>query len=132
MTERLPNAAERLARITFRSSNWKEVTATVRSSAYHPARLRDAATEYDRDKSFFVISFSYTVDGEIFVDEYERSEPLDKGHQIAILYNPSKPGQNNLSGTDTSVGFRIAIWIGGVIFAALLIYLTEHFDLRDH
>ncbi|MBB5344413.1 DUF3592 domain-containing protein [Tunturibacter empetritectus] len=124
MTEHL-TASERSS-----SDNWKEVTATVLSSTYHPARLRDLSDDY-QDNSFFVVSFSYTVDGKLFVDEYERSEPLDRGHEIVILYNSSKPGENNLSEVAPTSRSRIVGWVGGAILAALIIYLAKHFDLPD-
>jgi hypothetical protein len=122
MKERCSNATEDTA--------WKEVTATILSSTYHPARLRDLSDDHV-DSSFFVVSFSYTVDGKLFIDEYERSEPLERGHEIAILYNPLKPSENNLSEVAPRLGSRIVVWIGGAILAALVIYLAKHFDLPE-
>jgi Protein of unknown function (DUF3592) len=123
MKERLSNAIE--------DSAWKEVTATILSSTYHPSRLRDYPGEGYQNNSFFVVSFSYTVDGKLFVDEYERSEPLDRGHEIAILYNPSKPSENTLSEKSPGIRPRIIVWIGGAILGALLIYVAKHFNMPE-
>jgi len=116
---------------TSPSKNWKEITATILSSTYHPARLRDLSDDY-QDNSFFVVSFSYTVDGKLFVDQYERSEPLDRGHEIAILYNTSKPSENTLSEERPGIRPRIIVWIGGAMLGALIIYLARHFDLPNY
>jgi hypothetical protein len=80
------------------------------------------------------VSFSYTVNGQLFVDEYRRSSALETGHEIVMLYNPSNPRQNNLSGTETSLAFRTVTRLIGIIVAAILIYLAAHFefDLGDH
>src|ERR1700727_970738 len=122
MTERFANAAERLAKIAFRSNTWKEVTATVQSCAYHPAHLYNLASGEEGDKRFFEITFSYSVDGKQFVDKYKRTDPLNTGHEIVILYNPSQPGQNNLSGTDRRLGIRVVVWIAGAMAGLLLAY----------
>ena len=127
MTERLANTAERFAKMVFRSNTWKEVTATVQSSAYRPSNLYNLTSGEEGDKRFFEITFSYTVNGKQFVDKYKRSDPLNTGHEIVILYNPSQPGQNNLSGTDRRLGIRVVVWIAGAMAGLLLAYLSEHF-----
>jgi hypothetical protein len=88
MTERFSRPAKSFSKSLFRSSTWEEVTATVISSTYHYARLRDLSSEDFQDNSFFLVSFSYTVNGELFVDEYKRSDSLEAGHQIVIRYDP--------------------------------------------
>ena len=133
MTERLDSRTEALSETLFRSSKWEETKATVISCTYHYARLRDLSEDF-QDDSFFLVSFSYTVKGQSIVDEYRRSSALEVGHEIVILYNPSNPSQNNLSGAETSLAFRRITWLIGIILAAILIYLTAHFDLDlgDH
>jgi hypothetical protein len=69
------------------------------------------------------------VNGELFVDEYRRSDTLEAGHQIVIRYNPLNPTQNNLSGDETSSSFRLVIRIGAAVITALLIYLAVHLDV---
>jgi Protein of unknown function (DUF3592) len=131
MAERFANVAERLAKIAFRSNTWKEVTATVEASAYHPAHLYNLASGDEGDKRFFEITFSYIVNGERFVDKYKRTEPLEVGHQIVILYDPSKPSQNNLSGSESKLGLRVVFWIIGATAGALLAYLSKHYGWSD-
>ncbi len=131
MTERFANAAERLAKIAFRSNTWKEVTATVQSCAYHPAHLYNLASGEEGDKRFFEITFSYSVNGKQFVDKYKRTDPLDVGHQIVILFDPSKPSLNNLSGSESKFGLRVVFWIAGAMAGAFLAYLSEHFGWSD-
>jgi hypothetical protein len=58
MTERFANTAERLAKMLFRSNTWKEVSATVQSSAYHPSNLYNLTSGEEGDKRFVEITFS--------------------------------------------------------------------------
>jgi hypothetical protein len=129
MTERFSRTAESFSKSLFRSSTWEEVTATVISSTYHYARLRDLPSEDLQDNSFFLVSFSYTVNGELFVDEFRRSDSLEAGHQIVIRYDPLNPAQNNLSGNEARPSFRLVIRIGAAVITALLLYLAVHFDV---
>jgi hypothetical protein len=129
MTERFANVADRLGKITFRSNSWETVTATVISSTYRYAPLRELNAEEPLDNSFYLVRFNYTVNGEIFIDEYRRSDPLEAGHQIVIRYNPLNPAQNNLSGDEIRSSFRLVIRISAAVITALLIYLAVHFDV---
>ena len=93
--------------------------------------LYNLASGEEGDKRFFEITFSYTVNGERFVDKYKRTDPLEMGHQIIILYDPSRPSQNNLSGTESKFGLRVVFWIAGAMAGAFLAYLSEHFGWSD-
>ena len=133
MSDRFAGAADPPKSAVDRTADWKEVTAHVISSTYRYASLSQINAEDQQDNSYFVVTFGYTVNGVPFVDEYKRSEALDAGDEIAILYNPAKPSENNLSDPTQApnMGMRIVLCIVGGLLAAALIYLAMRYGWPD-
>lgn len=121
MPERFAGLSNRLSV----SNDWQRTTATIVSSTHRYAKL----WELPGDSSCYLIEFSYKVNGEQFVGRYKRHDSLIPGHKIEILYNPSRPDQNHLSGDESSPALRWVIRLITAIIAGSVLYLLIHFDV---
>jgi hypothetical protein len=113
------------------SADWVETDAKIVSSEYKYARLRDIDFDASTDQSHFLNCFSYTVNGEVYVGDFESSSPHEVGQSIQISYNPSNPQENSWSAkTPTAIG-RVVFWIVGIALTFLIIYLSRRFGWQE-
>jgi hypothetical protein len=79
-----------------------------------------------RDGNSFLVTFSCTVNGELFVDEFEAQTDYQEGHQFEIGYAPSNPRTITYSDPIESSRNKAIAWALGRIFASRLIYYLRH------
>jgi hypothetical protein len=82
---------------TVAQESWPTTMATVISSPYEYAKLKDIDFETANDQSCFLVTFSYTVNGELFVDDFEAQTYYEEGHQLEVGYDPTHPRSNIFS-----------------------------------
>ena len=87
--------------------DWKDTDGTVASVEEHPTRK---GTQYS-------VVFTYKVDDEWYGGTFTTSESYRKDDTIAVLYDPSKPGRNNLVEQET-----IRHWIIGAILCVVALF----------
>jgi hypothetical protein len=109
-----------------------ETTATIIASVYQYAKLRDINLE-DRsvDHSYYLVSFSYKVNGEVYFDEFESSVAYEPGKLIEIVFNPSNPQENSRSEKQSTVAGRIVFWTVGIALGFIIAYLAHHFGWAE-
>jgi hypothetical protein len=113
------------------TDGWIEAKAKVAFSDYRSAKLRDVDFESPADRSYFLITFSYLVNGKFYLDTFESPSPYKIDHLIEISYNPTNPQENSRSEQYKSKRMRITAWIAGAGIGLLLIYLGSQFGWKD-
>jgi hypothetical protein len=115
-------------------THWKTTNATVISSDFHYARLRDLDLENEPflDKSFYVVRFRYEVGSEEFFGALELHDPLNNGEQLSISYDPDNPAANSAATPKVPRGRRLMVSIVGIALTAVLVYFMEKFGLSSN
>ena len=111
--------------------SWPITMAKVVSCQYQFAKFKDMADDSLTDKSYFLITFSYVVAGEIYLQTYEGHTNYELGHLFQVGYDPSNPQTNTYSEPIQSKRSKILAAAIALGIAALFIYLGEKFDLND-
>ncbi len=110
-------------------ADWVQTVAVITASTYHYARMRDVNLRSYMDRSFFIIQFSYVVDGKTYEDKFEQFEGLGVGTEIMMLYNSAQPYENSLSEPKLSISGKVVSVTGGIVLAGLIIYLERRFNI---
>jgi hypothetical protein len=117
--------------------SWPTTTARVISCQYQYAKFQDIDFSNEtnplshHDGSSFLVTFSYIVNGELFVDDFESQTDYKEGHQFEIGYDPANPQSNTYSKPTDSTRSKIITWIFGVVVACLLIYLSRKYGWTE-
>jgi hypothetical protein len=96
-----------------RQDGWIQTEAKVFTCGWRDAPYSAAKYGHTGD---YLITFSYTVDGNYFSGEFLSSKELQEGESFPILYDPSNPERNSKSGDKKSS--RIQLVIAFVVVAA--------------
>ena len=108
-----------------------ETQATVSSCIYRYARLRDVDFESGIDSSYFLTTYTYAFEGRNYTGSFDASVPHQPGETISLWIDPSHPSLTSLSQPEqTALQIVIKVLVG-VILAALLLFLFQHFGLDD-
>ena len=113
------------------NDEWIEPAAKVTSCEYQFAKLRDGDFESGFDHSYFLVGFSYTVNGEVYVGDFELSSPCEVGQLIDISFNPSNPLENSHSVKPPITVGRIALWALGITAGLVIAYLAHRYGLEE-
>ena len=73
-------------------SDWVSARATI--IACEQRRPEALSSEGDYCSPGFVVTFSYSADGQTFKGTYRANSPQECGHDFEILYNPKHPSRN--------------------------------------
>jgi hypothetical protein len=73
-------------------SDWVSARATI--MACEQRRPEGLSLEGDYCPPGYVVTFSYSADGQTFKGTYRASSPQECGHDFEILYNPKHPSRN--------------------------------------
>jgi hypothetical protein len=111
--------------------SWPTTTARVISSQYKSPKLRDIDTENYIDNSYFIVTFSYTVNNQLFVDTFEAYIVYEVGQEFELAYDPKNPKSNNCSMPPESIQSKILFWLAAITGAILLFYLSRKFGWED-
>ncbi len=106
---------------------WQQTTATVVSCSYHYAKWLDVDLENGSDQSYFVTTFSYKVNGELFVGEIDPDQERNEGETFNLLYDPLNPQVNTAEKAPPSRTQKILHWAVGAVGVALLLFLSYHY-----
>ena len=110
-------------------ADWIATSAKVIACTYKYASITDMSLEDGIDHSKYQILFCYQAVGEHYEGYFFQYDPIEEGAILPLLYNPSEPMENNLSLFPEKPSSRLLLWSAGLAFAALIIYLCEHFGL---
>ena len=114
------------------NDEWSETTAKVISSEYQYAKLRDIDFDSYLDPSYFLVCFSYAVNGEVYVGDFESSSPYEVGQVIAISFNPINPQENSHTVKPPTVVGRILFWTLGIAAGLAIAYLAHRYGWEEY
>jgi hypothetical protein len=63
----------------------------------------------------YVVTFSYSADGQTFKGRYRTNSPQECGHEFEILYNPKHPSRNTGSDALTRSWLTMTAFVIAVI-----------------
>ncbi len=104
-----------------RSRRWKRARATVELCARR-RRRRDGTKINSRDRYRYAITFSYPVEGDLYLTDVVSNKPLKEGSRVTVQYDPIDPRRNSLNHPRRErTAFYIALAIAGVVVFILLV-----------
>jgi Protein of unknown function (DUF3592) len=113
------------------NNEWIETTAKITSSEYQFTKLRDVDFEYPEDRSYFLVGFSYSVNGKAYVGDFESPSPYEVGQLIDISFNPSDPQENSHSVKPPHAVVRILFWTLGITAGLIIAYLAHRYGWEE-
>jgi len=118
------------------TESWPITVARVVSCQYQYAKFQNVSFANEThelsvpDGSSFLVTFSYKVNGELFVDDFDAQTNYAEGYEFEIGYDPSNPQINTYSKSVDSPRRQIFTWIVVGILVALLVYLSEKYEFH--
>jgi len=106
------------------AASWLETKAKVTDCKYLFARMNTFTFGISTDDGPFKITFTYSVHGKSYTDEFTSPTYLEQGRSFPISYNPFAPHQNSKSASTPASRtplFTVGV-AGSVIFS--LLYLA--------
>lgn len=79
-----------------RSRRWKRAKATV-ELCERRRRHRDGTHLNRRDRYRYAITFSYPVEGDLYLTDVVSNKPLKEGSRHTLQYDPIDPRRNSLN-----------------------------------
>jgi hypothetical protein len=106
------------------SRRWKRAKATV-ELCERRRRHRDGTKITRNDRHRFAITFSYPVEGELYITDIVSNRPLREGSKHVVQYDPLDPRRNSLNHPRRErTAFLAALIFGGLgLFVLLVIAL---------
>lgn len=100
---------------------WKRAKATVELCARR-RRNRDGTRVTPRDRYRYAITFSYPVEGDLYITDVVSNTPLKEGSKVIVQYDPIDPRINSLNRPPREhKAFVIAASIAGFFLLILLV-----------
>ena len=107
--------------IDRRSRGWKRARATV-ELCERRRRHRDGTKINQRERYRYAITFSYPVEGDLYLTDVVSNKPLKEGSRVTLQYDPIDPRRNSLNHPRRErTAFYIALAIAGVAVFILLV-----------
>jgi hypothetical protein len=79
----------------------------------------------DYQHAEYVITFSYSDQGKIYVGKYKAGSPEETGHTFEILYDPSRPESNTGSDVPLKPWVKVIVWVAGGALTFLIVWLSN-------
>src|ERR1700761_4970807 len=96
------------------SRRWKRARATV-ELCERRHRHRDGTKITSRERYRYAITFSYPVEGDLYLTDVVSNKPLKEGSHVTVQYDPVDPRRNSLNHPRRErTAFYIALAIAGV------------------
>ncbi len=103
------------------SRRWKRARATV-ELCERRRRHRDGTKIAPRERYRYAITFSYPVEGDLYLTDVVSNKPLKEGARVTVQYDPMDPRRNSLNHPRReNKAFLIAVAIAGVVVMILLV-----------
>ena len=103
------------------SRRWKQAKATV-ELCERRRNHRDGTRLNSRDPLRYAITFSYPVNGDLYLTDVVSNKPLREGSKVLVQYDPLDPRRNSLNHPRRErKAFMIAVAIGGFAVLILLV-----------
>src|SRR5215469_17589154 len=103
------------------SHRWKRAKATV-ELCERRRRHRDGTKIARRDRYRYAITFSYPVEGDLYLTDVVSNKPLREGSRVTLQYDPIDPRRNSLNHPPREhKAFLIALGIAAPIVLILLV-----------
>ncbi len=103
------------------SRRWKRARATV-ELCERRRRHRDGTKIAPRERYRYAITFSYPVEGDLYLTDVVSNKPLKEGSRVTVQYDPIDPRRNSLNHPRREhKAFLIAVAIAGVVVMILLV-----------
>jgi hypothetical protein len=106
------------------SPGWKRARATV-ELCERRRRHRDGTKITSRERYRYAITFSYPVEGDLYLTDVVSNKPLKEGSRVTLQYDPIDPRRNSLNHPRRErTAFLVALIFGGLgLFVLLAIAL---------
>jgi hypothetical protein len=106
------------------SPGWKRARATV-ELCERRRRHRDGTKITSRERYRYAITFSYPVEGDLYLTDVVSNQPLKEGSRVTLQYDPIDPRRNSLNHPRRErTAFLVALIFGGLgLFVLLAIAL---------
>jgi hypothetical protein len=78
------------------SRRWKRARATV-ELCERRRRHRDGTKITSRERYRYAITFSYPVEGDLYLTDVVSNRPLKEGSRVFVQYDPVDPRRNSLN-----------------------------------
>jgi hypothetical protein len=105
-------------------SDWVSAIATI--IACEQRRPEGLSLEGEYCPPGYVVTFTYSADGQTFNGTYKTNSPQQCGHDFEILYNPKHPSRNTGSDSLTSSWVTMSAFVLSVIaFIALIWFCVK-------
>ena len=106
------------------SPGWKRARATV-ELCERRRRHRDGTKITSRERYRYAITFSYSVEGDLYLTDVVSNKPLKEGSRVTLQYDPIDPRRNSLNHPRRErTAFLVALIFGGLgLFVLLAIAL---------
>ena len=95
---------------------WKRAKATV-ELCERRRRHRDGTRITQRDRYLYAITFSYPVEGDLYLTDVVSNKPLREGSKVTLQYDPLDPRR------ERKAFLIVACCAGVVVFVLLVIAL---------
>lgn len=106
------------------SPRWKRARATV-ELCERRRRHRDGTRITRRDPYRYAITFSYPVEGDLYLTDVVSNKPLKEGSKVTVQYDPIDPRRNSLNHPrrERKAFLIVACCVGVVVLLLLVIAL---------
>ena len=103
---------------------WKRAQATV-ELCERRRRHRDGTKINSRERYRYAITFSYPVEGDLYLTDVVSNRPLKQGAKVTVQYDPLDPRRNSLNHPRREhTAFLLALIFGALgLFVLLAIAL---------
>jgi hypothetical protein len=102
------------------SPGWKRARATV-ELCERRRRHRDGTKITSRERYRYAITFSYPVEGDLYLTDVVSNQPLKEGSRVTLQYDPIDPRRNSLNHPRRErKAFLVALIFGGLGLLVLL------------
>jgi hypothetical protein len=103
------------------SRRWKRARATV-ELCERRRRHRDGTKITSRERYRYAITFSYPVEGDLYLTDVVSNKPLKEGSKVVVQYDPIDPRVNSLNHPRRErTAFYIALAIAGIFVFILFV-----------
>lgn len=105
-------------------SDWVSARATITACEL---RQPEGVSVEDYCPPLYLVTFSYSADGQTFKGTYRTNSEQECGHEFEILYNPKHPSRNTGSDGVTQSWVTMTAFVLVVIaFLALAWFCVRH------
>ena len=103
------------------SRRWKRARATV-ELCERRHQHRDGTQPTPRERYRYAITFSYPVEGDLYLTDVVSNKALKKGSRVTVQYDPIDPRRNSLNHPRRErTAFYIALAVASVAVFILLV-----------